>query len=382
VLLLDNGDVNQGYGRQPELKYETAMKAMAEIGYAGANVGEEDLQLGIEYLKYVSGFSGVPLINANITDYAGAPVFQQYIMANPGDVTVAVIGVISTEFKQQIESLAPDVTVEDYQPILASLIEELRPKADILILLAHANEEESNEIAHEFPELDLIIASHVGDDPIPTPLGDGSVPILFAGTKGMHLGVARLDLKENHAELISYTPEKLDGTIADSQRILTLLEDYQQMLKAEGLLEKYPRIPHETAKFVGGDACRRCHSLSTSRFGKSKHAHGFDALVEKKHDYDPECVSCHTVGFGYDSGFISPEKTPGLEHIGCEDCHGPGEKHLEDPIDLEYGEVAKETCENCHNAENSPGFSYDEKIKEIQHKSFFLCSAKICHWLD
>lgn len=386
TLIFDNGDVSQGYGRQSELKYETAMKAMAEIDYAAANVGEKDLLLGLEYLKYVSDFTGVPLVSANIMDYAGAPVFQQYVLAQPdsanGETTVAAIGIVSTEFKDEIESLNPDLIVEDYNPILESLVEKLRAKSDVLILLAHAGEEEVGAISLEYPQIDLIIASHIGDDPLPEPLIVGDAPILFAGTKGMHVGVAFLTPGKGRAELDSYSVKKLDGALADSSRIAPLLTDYQQMLKAEALLEKYPRIAHEEARFVGSEACRRCHSLPSYRFGKSKHAHGFDAMVEKNHEYDPECVGCHTVGFGYRSGFISPEATPELKHVGCENCHGPGEKHVAEPIEAEYGEVTKETCEACHNPENSPGFVYEERIKKIRHGSIFLCSARICHWLD
>lgn len=362
------------------------MKAMREIGYAAANVGEKDLQLGPDYLKYVSDFTGVPLISANIIDDAGAPVFQQFALANSeapsGDITAAIIGVISTEFKEEIESLSPDLAVEGYDLILQGLVEELRAKSDILILLAHAGEDEAGAIAERFPEIDLIIASHVGDDPMPVPLGAGDAPIVFAGTKGMHAGVATMALGKESARLDSYSVKKLDGEIADSPRILTLLEDYQRMLRTEKLLENFPRIAHEEAEFVGSEACRRCHSLSSHRFGKGEHAHGFDSLVEKGHDYDPECVSCHTVGFGYNSGFISPDATPELKHIGCEDCHGPGAKHVEKPTEADYGEVAKTTCEACHNPENSPGFVYDEKIEKIRHDSIFLCSARICHWLD
>jgi len=56
------------------------MKAMAELGYAAVNVGEEDLRLGLDYLKYVSDFTGVPLLSANLADSAGAPVFQEYVL--------------------------------------------------------------------------------------------------------------------------------------------------------------------------------------------------------------------------------------------------------------------------------------------------------------
>jgi hypothetical protein len=386
VLLLDGGDVGGGYGRQAELKFETAMKAMGKMGYIATAVGEKDLLLGPDYLKYVSDFSGVPVVSANIVGHSGAPVFPRFIMTRPGaicdNITAAAIGVISTEFKDEIEAISPGVVIEEYDAILEELIAELRPQADILVLLAHAAEDEARSIAKNFPDIDLIIASHVGDDPMPTPMIEGDVPIVFAGTKGMHVGVAKMILGNRDATLESYRAEKLDGEIQDSPRMLTLLEDYQQMLAAERLLESYPRTSHDEAEFVGEEPCRRCHSLSTSRFNKSKHAHGFDALVEKNHSRDPECVGCHTVGFGYKSGFISSDETPQLMHVGCESCHGPAAEHVKEPLEKEYGAVERTTCEACHNSENSPDFVYEERLEEIQHDSFFLCSARICHWLD
>jgi hypothetical protein len=46
---------------------------------------------------------------------------------------------------------------------------------------------------------------------------------------------------------------------------------------------------------------------------------------------DPECVVCHTVGFGYNTGYKNASKTPHLSHVGCESCHGPGSGHAADP---------------------------------------------------
>jgi hypothetical protein len=386
VLLLDNGDINKGYGRQPELKYETAMKAMAEMKYDAANVGEQDLLLGLDYLKYVADFTSFPLISANIVDSTGAPIFKSYITqkikASNAIMTAGIIGIISPDFKEQVEENNPEITVEDYRPVLDRLVKKLRPKVDLLVLLAHTNNGEAGAIGRQYPGFDLIIASHNGDDPLAVPEKAGNVPIMFAGTNGMHVGAAVLSLQSHRANLLKYTPEKLDERFADSSVILALLQDYQQMLKAERLLESYPRSEYGDVTFSGNQSCKRCHSLPTVRYRKDEHAHAFDPIVKKKHDYDPECVRCHTVGFGYQTGFISPETTPDLKHVGCEDCHGPGSKHVEKPMEGKYGEVTKQTCETCHNVENSPKFVYDEYMKKIKHNSIFICSAKICHWFQ
>ncbi len=383
-LLVDNGDVNKGYGRQPELKYETALKAMSQMGYDAANVGEEDLLLGLDYLKYVADFVTTPLISANITDPAGAPVFKEYVLRDISTpdtkISAAIIGIISPEFNDTIQAVNPELSAADYRPILDHLVHRLRPQVDLLILLAHTSAEEASAIAREHPQFDLIIASHNGDDPMSAPERENGVPIGFAGTNGMHVGQATFFVTDHKAKLHEYSMVKLEGTYADSPQILALLEDYQQMLRAEHVLDAYPRSETGGFTYTGNQKCKRCHSLPSWRYRKDKHAHAFKAIVEKRHEYDPECVRCHTVGFGYITGFMSPDKTPALQDVGCEDCHGPGSDHVERPMQTDYGTVTKETCETCHNVQNSPKFVYDEYIKKIRHNPFFLCSAKICHW--
>ncbi|UCD56286.1 MAG: hypothetical protein JSV16_10655, partial [Candidatus Hydrogenedentota bacterium] len=287
------------------------MKAMFEMGYLAANVGEQDLLLGLDYMKYVADFAGVPLLSANIVGTGGETIFQQFLVRQINvagrPVRVAVIGVISTEFGAEIEETNPGLIVEEYGPKLEQLIGQLRGRSDLLILLAHVSDDEALALAARFPQIDLIIASHSGDEPFPAPLPASGVPIVFAGSNGMHVGVARFRVEEERARLGAYSVEKLDGRFDDSPHMLALLDDYRQMVKAEKLLEAFPRTEYGEAKFTGNESCRRCHSLSSFRFRKEKHAVAFEGIEEKGHEYDPECVRCHTVGFGYVSGFGTPD---------------------------------------------------------------------------
>ncbi len=52
--------------------------------------------------------------------------------------------------------------------------------------------------------------------------------------------------------------------------------------------------------------------------------------------YDAECVTCHTTGFEYNSGWHSEAETPYLEGNQCENCHGPASKHLAEPDNVEF----------------------------------------------
>jgi hypothetical protein len=106
----------------------------------------------------------------------------------------------------------------------------------------------------------------------------------------------------------------------------------------------------------------------------TRHSQAYKTLVDAKQpsnrQYDPECIVCHTVGFGYLSGFKSEKDTAKLENVGCESCHGPGSRHANDannpvfqammnpwkatPNETEEHRLQRidDSCQRCHDSEN------------------------------
>jgi hypothetical protein len=124
--------------------------------------------------------------------------------------------------------------------------------------------------------------------------------------------------------------------------IVNLLERYTQELKREDYLSKYHQAKHpqqveagpkDMPTYVGSEKCKNCHTHAYDVWKDSAHAHAYDTLVEKARrpslrQHDAECIICHTVGFGYVSGYENETKTAHLKHVGCESCHGPGSQHV------------------------------------------------------
>ena len=136
----------------------------------------------------------------------------------------------------------------------------------------------------------------------------------------------------------------------------------------------------------------------------SKHAHAFESLFPEHkrpgyerlngiaRPFDPECLACHVTGWKpdqyllYKSGFLNKvlakEPQKNLESLlagnQCENCHGPGSRHIEL---IEEGEVQdamlevrvtveqarKSMCGSCHDPDNSPNFDFDKYWKDIAH---------------
>ena len=67
------------------------------------------------------------------------------------------------------------------------------------------------------------------------------------------------------------------------------------------------------------------------QWSATRHAFAYQTLQKKERYFDAGCVSCHTTGFGYSTGFQIGDPDSTLEGVQCETCHGPGKQHVGNP---------------------------------------------------
>lgn len=101
-----------------------------------------------------------------------------------------------------------------------------------------------------------------------------------------------------------------------------------------------------TARFVGAENCRMCHSDQYRRWAATSHARAFELLEIAGQAQNEQCFSCHSTGFGR-GGFKEASTTPGLKGVQCESCHGPGSEHSGDPRKIVKTPPAS-VCASCH----------------------------------
>ena len=111
----------------------------------------------------------------------------------------------------------------------------------------------------------------------------------------------------------------------------------------------------EGATYVGSSKCKKCHIKQYKSWQKTAHATNFEILTMMGQDQNPECVKCHSTGFGEPGGFVDTATTPKLTNTGCESCHGPGSAHIDNKKkDKEYARSTIQgspggPCVKCHN---------------------------------
>ena len=120
--------------------------------------------------------------------------------------------------------------------------------------------------------------------------------------------------------------------------------------------------------YVGADECTSCHSGIVNQWKQTSHATAFNTLIKVHRNYYPRCVVCHSVGFGYETGYELGGEEDELLGVQCESCHGPGKKHIryatgQLPLNNSSKEsrymrrtVTAQHCMECHDQEHSPGF--------------------------
>jgi hypothetical protein len=186
---------------------------------------------------------------------------------------------------------------------------------------------------------------------------------------------------------------------------------------SESVTAAEPCPRQDEIKYEGSKSCQKCHFQEFASWQKTKMAQAFkslkpkEALESKKaagldpdKDYskDGKCVACHVTGYGKPGGYPAivegkewtdkeKERAPLMEGVGCESCHGPGEKtspFKKENKEYKWADIAKlgafhpdeKSCASCHN-KDSPTFKefdFKEKFGKDTHAIFKMKKDHAC----
>ncbi|EQA3610740.1 bifunctional metallophosphatase/5'-nucleotidase [Enterococcus hirae] len=128
--------------------------------------------------------------------------------------------------------------------ILPELVEELRPKVDILVLMSHLGIQDDRQIAQELPSIDVILGSHTHNLLIDGQIVNG-VQLAAAGKYGQYVGEVHLTVDE-HKNIIQKSARAIP-----TETMMTFIEDEQEsqdyLTKGHELLaaKKVAKLPYD-----------------------------------------------------------------------------------------------------------------------------------------
>jgi len=236
VLLLDAG--NSIYGDEQltrSTQGQVVIEAMNLIGYDAVALGAGDFRLGLEVLRTRISEAQFPVLSANMlaTD-TEQPFVTPYVIKKVGGYQIAILGLTDIE---NIETIlgedAQALRLLDPLETAQRTVAELRPQADVVIVLSHLGTQLNRQLADTVPGIDVIVGGLVVKWPTEpwrsevndTLLVEAEVP--SPGHAGRRIGVLRLSF-ESERGITDYTWQNV-----------TLASDYRDDPDVRALLDRY-----------------------------------------------------------------------------------------------------------------------------------------------
>ena len=330
---------------------------------------------------------GPPRISATWQTTTGALLLAPSTVLERDGLRLGVIGLSAAPSTDS--GLTQRDPVEAARSALAGLPEDL----DWIVAVSNLDEDDAAKVADEVRGLSVILSTRGSEYDSPelnrTPL----TPVIETPDRGRYLQVlhARLGSSPDERLLLHPEPPRWRARLSSVRRgeadsldeegsgrnlalvntvplsadldemgpVRARLERYQERRRIDAATRAETPSPH-TASYASSGSCVNCHSDEFARWTLTKHAKAWITLVRRGETDNPECVGCHTTGYGEPGGLgeLTESNVRRFKGVQCEECHGPMGGHPSDP-DVTASPVTRESCLKCHDEANSPEFDYE-----------------------
>ena len=365
TLLVDSGDM---FWAEPQsIRNDYLLKGYAQIGYDAVALGDQEWSAPPARLRELLGSEPLPYLSTGIDlGDGGQPLpLQRQITRQWGPLKVAVLsdmGKPSMLFLDE-DKIKP-LTFLPGQ--FAERARQLRAEGFVIIAVAHTDEEGTRLLALS-SLADLVIRGHCRDSAERLQSAQGNdytagspgVPVVRTGGNEV-VGVVAMKISGAKVTAMEYRLEPAGERWPADQRLIQTYQAYAQAAMKQAMNAQRK----DGLRYVSSDQCGQCHRAQYENWTHTRHSHAYKTLTDVRRAGDPNCLVCHTSGFGTSKGFYSIQSTPKLANVNCQDCHrfNIEEHHQKTFVAPAIGE---EVCMSCHTAVTDPKFDFHAKQPEI-----------------
>ena len=383
ALLLDAGGLFAGDTVLDQLRCKIHLNAMKTMQYDAANVGVGELRFGRAFFETMRDSGGVPFISANLR-VNGVQMGVPVRILDAGNVRVGVIGVTG-EREIEVHGMAMGVShtnmpdgVDIKLDGIQEAVAQLRQKTDLIVVLSDLDREAERDLLQHIADIDIAISARSTE----ATHRIGNTLLLGTHPQGKAIGQAVLTIENGRVTAEQITPVLISESIGEDRTVKRLVDEFYNLVQKNSALQQTGRprfagfpledqVRRGTNRYVGVETCKGCHTAEVADWEQSHHANAFNRLLQKQKHYQPDCVTCHTTGFGYPTGFQIGKDVKRLTNVQCEVCHGPGEQHARRPEVRNIRRTpSPDLCQRCHDANQTPDFDtrFADMLAEVNHK--------------
>ncbi|HUL29771.1 MAG TPA: hypothetical protein VLZ03_04890 [Thermodesulfobacteriota bacterium] len=186
-------------------KAHLIVESFNRMGYAAVGIGDDDLSLGKEFLMEISKKAAFPFLCSNLLDEASDKnPFQASLIKEINGLRIGIFSLLSPDSFTPSDPRKKGLSFRSPVEAAQTMVAELKPKTDLIILLSHLGYAKDLELARTVQGIHVIVGGHNGMN-LPYPPAVNMI-ILQAGARGMFGG--RLDLLFYNNEPVFYNSAK------------------------------------------------------------------------------------------------------------------------------------------------------------------------------
>jgi 2',3'-cyclic-nucleotide 2'-phosphodiesterase (5'-nucleotidase family) len=377
LLLLDAGDWGDRNPATGPLKADFIFRMMKRMGYDAVTLGEREVATSsVAHYKDLAGDDGPAVLMSNV----GHGKVPRTVSESVGDgmhlrevngVKVGTFALMHDQVLTKVQDENGSLVADDIFTSAERITAELRDQgAEIIVCLAQMELSFADSVVRRVPEIDVAVLGHRGGLRRTHALA-GETIVMRVGTRGQYLGwvdltvdpsgkVVEFDGISTTIDVDKYPPHPEIATLVNE-----LGAEMERLQKEERMIQQIQyQNEQEVDRYLGAEACARCHQPEYEQWKEGPHGHAWATLVDVGMDTNAECVSCHVTGAGEATGFRSAQTHPDLTNVQCESCHQMGTLHESTG---DRGELVADSCVGCHDQENSPDFDPVSYMERIRH---------------
>ena len=187
-LYFDSGDIIKAGNLAIPLKDDQSWPRLRELNCTASVPGNRETHINQAAIQAKLRGLSHPMLCANWFDRAGKLVFPASLETVINGIKIGVFGVMVPMVTKQMAT-APLSAYLWSPPISAAeeIVEELRPRVDLLIALTHIGNRQDQLLAMACPTIDLILGGH-SHTILESPQAVGTVVIAQGGSHGRYYG--------------------------------------------------------------------------------------------------------------------------------------------------------------------------------------------------
>ncbi len=356
-LLIDTGDLFWVDPNDPKNPY--VLRGYGQIGYDAVALGDQEWQVPPERLATWLAQAEVQALSTGLRPPPDSPVRAPPVYRCPREPAVSVLSAVGDEAllffpearRHQLQRVGLDA--------IARRVEAEKHAGRTVVLIAHGGEPFAARCARQ-TVADLVLRAHTARTDRTIEYVQGTPVLRIGGNE--YVGIVALRLGPGGSLIdIEYRPEVVDTRWPIDQRLIQTYQAYAHVAMRKAL--DAPR--KQGLSYVSAETCGQCHVAQYENWKTTHHAHAYQTLQGERRTGDPDCLMCHTAGFGTKEGFVSYRQTPQLAGVTCQNCH-----RFE--VEEHYGEgfrrpiVDEAVCTSCHTPVTDPRFDYQRKLPVVR----------------